>query len=94
MIPSSAISVSGPPYEKSEPALRPVRIARALAVWLDANAPELNAGARLARAGLARVERLAADTCAEPDRFFSYRRACRNGEQAYGRLLSAISLEP
>jgi len=33
--------------------LRPVRIARALAVWLDANAPELNAGARLARAGLA-----------------------------------------
>ena len=49
---------------------------------------------RLARAGLARVERLAADTCAEPERFFSYRRACLAGEQAYGRLLSAISLEP
>ena len=33
--------------------MRPVQIARALAVWLDATAPELHAGARLARAGLA-----------------------------------------
>ena len=49
---------------------------------------------RLARASIARVESLAADTCAEPARFFSYRRACLHGEQAYGRLLSAISLEP
>ena len=48
---------------------------------------------RLARAGLARIERLEADTCADPDRFFSYRRACLAGEEAYGRLLSAISLE-
>jgi len=48
---------------------------------------------RLARAGLARIERLAANTCAEPERFFSYRRACLEGEQAYGRLLSAIALE-
>ena len=52
------------------------------------------AARRLARAGVAGVERLAADTCAEPARFFSYRRACLEGEQAYGRLLSAISLEP
>lgn len=49
---------------------------------------------RLAGAGVAGVERLAADTCAEPGRFFSYRRACLAGEPAYGRLLSAIALEP
>ncbi len=49
---------------------------------------------RLARAGISQVECLAADTCADPTRFFSYRRACLNHEQAYGRLLSAISLEP
>ena len=48
---------------------------------------------RLARAGLTQVETLAADTCAEPARFFSYRRACLEGEACYGRLLSAISLE-
>ncbi len=48
---------------------------------------------RLARAGIQRVESLTADTCADPIRFFSYRRACLHGEQAYGRLLSAISLE-
>jgi purine-nucleoside/S-methyl-5'-thioadenosine phosphorylase / adenosine deaminase len=48
---------------------------------------------RLAQAGVGRVESLAADTCAEPDRFFSYRRACLKGEPNYGRLLSAISLE-
>ncbi len=48
---------------------------------------------RLARAGLRRIERLAADTCAEPARFFSYRRACLAGEESYGRLLSAIALE-
>ena len=35
-----------------------------------------------------------AANCADPARFFSYRRACLNGEQSYGRLLSAISLEP
>ena len=48
---------------------------------------------RLARAGISQVESLTADTCADPTRFFSYRRACLHGEQAYGRLLSAISLE-
>jgi len=49
---------------------------------------------RLVRAGVGQVDSLAADTCADDARFFSYRRACLNGEQAYGRLLSAISLEP
>lgn len=49
---------------------------------------------RLVRAGVGQVDSLAADTCADDARFFSYRRACLNGEPAYGRLLSAISLEP
>jgi len=49
---------------------------------------------RLVRAGVGQVDSLAVDTCADDARFFSYRRACLNGEQAYGRLLSAISLEP
>ena len=49
---------------------------------------------RLACAGLGMVECLAADTCAEPERFFSYRRACLQSEEAYGRLISVISLEP
>ena len=48
---------------------------------------------RLARAGIAIVERSGHDTVAEDDRFFSYRRACLRGEPAYGRGLSAIVLE-
>ncbi|HEV8026263.1 MAG TPA: polyphenol oxidase, partial [Stellaceae bacterium] len=32
------------------------------------------------------------DTAAEPDRFFSYRRACLRKETDYGRALSAICL--
>jgi polyphenol oxidase len=48
---------------------------------------------RLARAGIAIVERNGHDTVAEDDRFFSYRRACLRGEPAYGRGLSAIVLE-
>jgi len=40
-------------------------------------------------AGIARIE---ADTCAEPDRFFSYRRTCLSAETDYGRQLSAIAL--
>ena len=47
---------------------------------------------RLERAGVATVERLEHDTCAEADRFFSYRRACQKGEGDYGRLLSVIAL--
>lgn len=48
---------------------------------------------RLAALGLGQVERVANDTCAEPDRFFSYRRATLRGEKDYGRGLSAICLE-
>lgn len=49
---------------------------------------------RLGRLGLARVAVLGHDTCADEARFFSYRRACLKGEKDYGRLLSAIALEP
>ncbi len=50
-------------------------------------------GVRLARAGLAAVSVVKADTCAEQDLFFSYRRATLNGEADYGRQLSLIALE-
>jgi YfiH family protein len=48
--------------------------------------------ARLSALGLAAVGRVEADTCADADRFFSYRRSCLNGEPDYGRQLSAIVL--
>ena len=51
------------------------------------------AAARLARAGLASVEALPADSCAEADRFFSHRRARLQGETDYGRQLSLILLQ-
>ncbi len=34
------------------------------------------------------------DTCADEDRFFSYRRSVLRGEEGYGRGLSAIALVP
>ena len=49
--------------------------------------------ARLKRAGLAAVSVAGADTCAEEDRFFSYRRACLRGEADYGRQLSLVVLQ-
>ena len=49
---------------------------------------------RLAAAGLSTIQTLPCDTCAEDDRFFSYRRACHRKERDYGRGLSAIYLEP
>jgi len=49
--------------------------------------------ARLRAAGIARCEWIGRDTCAEPDLFFSNRRAFKQGEPDYGRLLSAIVLE-
>ncbi len=52
------------------------------------------AARRLAAAGVAWVDRVPADTRAEADRFFSYRRARLAGEPDYGRQLSAIALEP
>ncbi len=47
---------------------------------------------RLARLGLRSVERLERDTCAEADRFFSYRRTCLAGEKKFGCELSAIAI--
>ena len=47
---------------------------------------------RLARLGLAAIERAPHDTVAEEALFFSYRRACRRGETDYGRGLAAIAV--
>jgi hypothetical protein len=48
--------------------------------------------ARLAQAGVGRVEALGLDTYSDPDRFFSYRRATHKGEPDYGRQISLIAL--
>lgn len=48
---------------------------------------------RAAAAGIGTVEVCRRDTCAEPDAFYSYRRAVHCGETDYGRGLSAIALE-
>jgi len=47
---------------------------------------------RLMRMELAAVAWSGHDTAADPERFFSYRRACKNGERDYGRGLAAIAL--
>ena len=47
---------------------------------------------RLTALNLGGVDRIEADTCADPGRFFSYRRSCQLGEPDYGRQLSAIAL--
>jgi YfiH family protein len=47
---------------------------------------------QLQRLGLAAVGQIDADTCADPERFFSYRRSCHAAEPDYGRQLSAIAL--
>ena len=48
--------------------------------------------ASLAAAGLTRIEALGQDTYAQPERFFSFRRATHQGEPDYGRQLSVIGL--
>lgn len=48
---------------------------------------------RLERSGVGAVEWSSGDTAAEPERFFSYRRACLLKESDYGRALSAIRLD-
>ena len=48
--------------------------------------------ARLAAAGLRRIEALGLDTYADERRFFSYRRATHRGEPGYGRQISLIGL--
>jgi YfiH family protein len=50
------------------------------------------ATARLATAGVGRVEALGLDTYSQPERFFSYRRATHEGLPDYGRQLSLIAL--
>jgi YfiH family protein len=49
---------------------------------------------RLQSAGIAAVEALHVDTYADPDRFYSYRRATHRGEADYGRQVSLIGLSP
>lgn len=48
--------------------------------------------ARLAKAGVARIEALGQDTYAQDTRFYSYRRATHRGEPSYGRQISLIGL--
>lgn len=48
--------------------------------------------ARLAAAGVTRIAALGIDTYAEPDRFFSFRRATHKGEPDYGRQIALIGL--
>jgi copper oxidase (laccase) domain-containing protein len=43
---------------------------------------------------VAACEWIGRDTCAEPELFYSNRHAFHRGDADYGRLLSAIMLEP
>ena len=47
---------------------------------------------RVQRAGIIQFEDLGLCTCAEPGRFFSYRRTTLRGEPDYGRHINAIAL--
>ncbi len=47
---------------------------------------------RLVGIGLAAVVDIGEDTCADGDRFFSYRRSVLNGEGGYGRALASIAM--
>jgi YfiH family protein len=48
--------------------------------------------ARLAAAGISRIDMIDHDTCARADEYFSYRRATLRGENGYGRQLSVIGV--
>ena len=48
--------------------------------------------ARLAAAGLTRIEAIGQDTYAQADRFFSYRRATHRAEPGYGRQIGLIGI--
>jgi polyphenol oxidase len=48
--------------------------------------------ARLAAAGVGRIDAMGLDTYADQDRFFSFRRATHRGEPDYGRQISLIGL--
>ena len=47
--------------------------------------------ARLRQCGVSNVERLPDDTYSDEQRFFSYRRACKQGVDVYGRQLSVMA---
>ena len=53
---------------------------------------EAYVAARLAAAGLGRVETLGLDTYGDEIRFYSYRRSSHRGERSYGRQISLIGL--
>lgn len=53
---------------------------------------EAYVGARLADAGIGRVELLGEDTYANPEAYFSFRRATHRGEADYGRQIALIGL--
>ena len=55
---------------------------------------EAYVAARLAAAGVRRIEALGLDTYALEDDYFSYRRATHRAEPSYGRQLSLIALAP
>lgn len=50
--------------------------------------------ARLAAAGIERIEALGLDTYGEEQGYFSYRRATHRGDPAYGRQMSVVALAP
>jgi len=50
--------------------------------------------ARLAAAGVKRIEALGLDTYSDESRFYSYRRSTHRGEADYGRQISLIGLRP
>lgn len=49
--------------------------------------------ARLAKAGITKIDKLGLDTYAHEDRYYSYRRSCHRGEAGYGRQVSLIGLQ-
>jgi hypothetical protein len=53
---------------------------------------EAYVAARLAAAGVTRIETLGLDTYADADRFYSYRRATHRGDPGYGRQIAIIGL--
>jgi YfiH family protein len=48
---------------------------------------------RLVLSGISSIEQIVRDTCAEDDKFFSYRRSCLRLEPDYGREISCILLK-